>query len=38
MIIAVVIILVILLLLFLYSACKISGDLSREEEKLEEKQ
>ena len=32
MIIAVVIILVILLLLFLYSACKISGDLSREEE------
>ncbi len=38
MIIAIVIILVILLLLFLYSACKISGDLSREEEKLEEKQ
>ena len=37
MIIAIVIILVILLLLFLYSACKISGDLSREEEKLEEK-
>ena len=36
MILTAVIILVILLLLFLYSACKISGDISREEEKFNE--
>ena len=31
----ILIVILLLLLLFLYSACKISGDISREEEKQE---
>ena len=30
----ILVVILILLLLFLYSACKISGDISREEEKI----